>query len=104
MRHCTSDDQVARLRGDVQGNHGAVRTAVNNRLQLIEDPQPNTRMESAMKAVESFESTLLSGSSSANCDQAERLYRELNDACAYLPPIMQVFSARAPRRRAHHGA
>jgi hypothetical protein len=102
-----TQDQADRLRGEVSQSHNSVKTAVDNRLPLIEgaervstsackvccanptDPQPNTRLRNAMASVQASESAYIAGGGKQGaCDDMARKYAELNDAAGYLPPII----------------
>jgi hypothetical protein len=88
IRACDSEAQLSRLRPDCQTNHQNVQRAVDNRLPLIEDPTPNSRLRNAMAAVAAGEPALLAKPSGAACDDMARRYAELYDAAAYRPPII----------------
>lgn len=89
IRACDSESQLARLRNDCQSNHQNVQRAVDNRLPLIEDPAPNSRLSSAVAQVLAAEAALLAKPNNhAACDDMARRYAELHSAAGYRPPII----------------
>ena len=89
LRAADSAAQVNAMAGAVRENHSSVQRAVDNRLPLIEDPTPNSRLRDAMAAVKAGENALLSGSAPASeCDAMARKLAELREASAYRPPIV----------------